>query len=502
MFSSRINSRNLLWLAFAGLTSFLVSAIPYALGSLWIHVFTGSTRADHMPGGSDYLDYWHEVIAFMAKPFHSGYFGYQEVHASLGGAGVHGIWLNSLYALWGKLFGWTALSPFYFNACCLSVGAFLFLALTKSGTRDMVRMVLFSAVFFMFCFSLDHFTPDAISFSISLILAGLTYRFLNHGKRDIDLVAMACVTMFAMLTRVSWAPMLLVIAVLYMARGRKIYWRYVFLLLVAIVALSTAYSLFASPVPFKDTLYAFGLFDFFSSKSWPIISKLLAYSFTSIFNVHSENYASNYFTLVFLSISFIMTAYFMYKKDYSRAAVSALPLFTSLVFALRHWFNGAIGVRHVAPHFFIPLFAICFFELKGFFTFFTIVNFVLYPPFLNFHRDILYSEFETNFTWKDIEKIRPLFTDNIDLSTCTENPWSCTVDIDEYTKMLLALPPRVAFNSIVPETYEGHVPLKARYLFIRHGLKTFMPLLGQEPRLIFTSPYGDLYENRSFDAKK
>ena len=65
---------------------------------------------DSVPVWSDELSYWHEVLSFSQKGLNFGYYSINEVVPTYLSFETHGFGTISVYALFGKFFGWKTYS--------------------------------------------------------------------------------------------------------------------------------------------------------------------------------------------------------------------------------------------------------------------------------------------------------------------------------------------------------------------------------------------------------
>jgi hypothetical protein len=96
--------------------------------------------------------------------------------------GSHGFGTVSIYALFGKVFGWKAYSLVMANAFFLSV-AFLFFTLTvRTSTTNMVFILLFTLTFTPLVLFSSTSMTELLNYSLLIIYVGILYRYFESER--------------------------------------------------------------------------------------------------------------------------------------------------------------------------------------------------------------------------------------------------------------------------------------------------------------------------------
>ena len=94
----------------------LLIALPEILLFITTDIIVHHSVFDSVPCWSDELAYWHEILSFSQKGFNFGYYTVNEALPTCMSFGTHGFGAVSIYALFGKIFGWKAYSMVIANA--------------------------------------------------------------------------------------------------------------------------------------------------------------------------------------------------------------------------------------------------------------------------------------------------------------------------------------------------------------------------------------------------
>lgn len=478
------------WALFAAL---LAVAIPLAASCLWLHVYWGVDHSRYLPIISDSLDYWHEIVNMAQAPCDTGYYGYQETHAPLGGWGGHAPWTILAYAWLMKWAGAVPSVVLDLNAGYLAAGVLAYLLLTRADGARMGLVVALCAVFAPIQLGLAWLFPDSLNIALACVVAGLLAQALDKdADRTAFWLLLGCCAVMVLLHK-SWITLFpLFVAITYL-KHRRCWWRY-FLVGTAVMLVCWAANTFlTAPYPFKESFQAYGIRELLSGKFSKALH-LLQYNATSLFHYTREILYGNLIGLTMLAVSFAGLGAAVWKRRWSEAALWAYVPFTVVAYIFGHLFNGMIAIRHLAPVFLIPLLCLGLRRSKGLFLFFLAANILLYPAFLSAFRQLVHVEYASAGTQQTVDALRPVLAGLLE-RTPGASPWCHTVASEEYYPELLALPPGLAFNYVRPEDPSLKAPLKSRYLLVKHP-ERFLPLFRTPPRLLLKTPDMAVYENR------
>lgn len=162
-----LKSAGFLWLVFLPLLCCMIYCLK-----------TGNSIRDiYLPASqwNDEIIYYKEVEGMLHYGMPLGYFGYSENHALIGSLSVWSPVLLLPWYLWGLLFGWNMLSPFWCNIVLLMLAMGIFYFLVKPIWRQVLWITIFYSVFL-------HFTRYALSaqveapiYALLIVCLGLIY---------------------------------------------------------------------------------------------------------------------------------------------------------------------------------------------------------------------------------------------------------------------------------------------------------------------------------------
>lgn len=131
---------------------------------------------------NDELFYFKQVEAMLSRGYPYGYFGFNESHAlKLSFAA----WSPVLVLPWlilGKLFGWTLLSPIYYNIFIMMAAFALYVLLAKPSWKQLGILTILVCVFTPFTRYMLSGMPECICFGMLIVFYGLMCRYLEEEK--------------------------------------------------------------------------------------------------------------------------------------------------------------------------------------------------------------------------------------------------------------------------------------------------------------------------------
>src|ERR1035437_757492 len=175
-----INKRNITQI----FVSLLLIASPWIILFITTRLLFHQSVFNSVPCWSDELSYWHEVLSFSQKGFNFGYYTMNEALPHFLSFGSHGFGTVSMYALFGKVFGWKAYSLVIANAFFLSLAFIVFSFLVRTSTRNLLSILFFTLTFTpLILFSSTSMT-ELLNYSLLIIYVGILYRyFRNEGSK-------------------------------------------------------------------------------------------------------------------------------------------------------------------------------------------------------------------------------------------------------------------------------------------------------------------------------
>ncbi len=339
----------------------LFAMIPVVAGLLRL-LIDGHGIADIWPVDSLWNDeamYYKQVEGIVKCGIPQGFFGYNESAAE---SLTFGAWTPLIlfpWALWGKIFGWSFISPFIFNFFILSVSFLIYAILTKPGFRE-VCILFFVMLAFTpisrFAFS---YMPEIMIIAHLIVLAGL---FVSAGKSPsiTKQVLMYLILLFLVIIR----PYFAVLFVLPFLSGFKFCGkkRIIITAVTVVTALISlvAYAFFSGryTAAYYEDMYAGYLDKIFTHGPRLVLKEMLAslsFNWTMVW-IYIKNSVVSYSAIGAYFATFLLTDVmllavsvwlFISKKVYK--AWSFLLLFlaqTAVLLAVLILYNVFDGYRH------------------------------------------------------------------------------------------------------------------------------------------------------------
>jgi len=159
--------------------------------SPWIVLFCTTFLIAHqsvfhsVPCWSDELAYWHEILSFSQKGFNFGYYTMNETLPTYLSFGSHGFGTVSVYALFGKIFGWKTYSIIIANSFFVSLAFLLLTSLVKISTKNLLLLFFFSLTYSPLLLFSSTSMSELLNFSVLIIYVGLLHVYYKHEERKI-----------------------------------------------------------------------------------------------------------------------------------------------------------------------------------------------------------------------------------------------------------------------------------------------------------------------------
>jgi len=165
------------------LLGLLLIASPWILLFITVHVIAHQTVFNSVPCWSDELSYWHEILSHSRKCLDFGYYSMNEAVPTYLSFGTHGFGTISVYALFGKIFGWKAYSMVLANAFFVSLAFLFFQLIAKVSAKRTLYILLFSLTYTpLILFSSTSMT-ELLNYSVLIIYFGtLSVYFKSENK--------------------------------------------------------------------------------------------------------------------------------------------------------------------------------------------------------------------------------------------------------------------------------------------------------------------------------
>jgi hypothetical protein len=247
------------------LVAMAVIAMLPAIITWWLpHYCFKAELRDYVPATlcqryNDATMYWLEINSFAKAGFHTGYFGREEdtARCSL----VHFGWQNFIVYVYGPLaamINWKPWSSVIWNPIMLSIALFSYLVFVRSQWKQTLMTGLFIITFWPVLFFLPTMMTESFHYCVAILAAAgytCTLNSLSDGNRRAAWLT-TIVLFIGTVARPSWAPLLLLAAILAMEQSS---WKsYIVAGFVGFFICVLAYSLFLQMMPDTRTYSATG----------------------------------------------------------------------------------------------------------------------------------------------------------------------------------------------------------------------------------------------------
>ena len=230
--------------------SLLLICSPWFLLFFTTSILAHHSVFDSVPCWSDELAYWHEVLSFSQKGFNFGYYTMNEVLPTYLSFGTHGFGAVSVYALFGKVFGWKAYSMVIANAFFVSLAFFVLTILVKTSFRYKILILFFTLSYVPFIlFSCTSMT-ELLNISILILYVGMLHIYFKQGGWNWLAILLVFCTLISFI-RIIY--IILFLPVLFKRKNEfkfdRRFWLYVVIWIAVSSMLFLLNNLFVSPYP-------------------------------------------------------------------------------------------------------------------------------------------------------------------------------------------------------------------------------------------------------------
>lgn len=289
--------------------------------SPWIVLFCTTCIIAHqsvfhsVPCWSDELAYWHEILSFSQKGFDFGYYTINETVPACFSFGTHGFGTVSIYALFGKIFGWKTYSIVIANSVFVSLAFLIILSIVKISTKKILLILFFSLTYPPLLLFSSTSMSELLNFSVLIIYFSLLHEYFKYEKKKWLLF------LLIFCTAISFIRIIYIVLYLPLFFKRINKFRFDFKLLLYFVLwlvisgiLFLLNNLFVSPYPGSF------LNELFISKGFPEFVRIFATHFIentwNFINPFSENIIQvlqRYFLISVLLICLVKSTIFQSK---------------------------------------------------------------------------------------------------------------------------------------------------------------------------------------------
>lgn len=140
-----------------------------------------------------------ESVAGMGTP--SGYFGFNESHALIGGFAAWSPLIVMPWALWGVIFGWSYSSVFVCNIVLFSVALALFVFLAEPEFKELGALFVLLLLFPSFTIHLLNALPEIVLMSFMAVFLGLAVRSAKREPKAASIAVMFVIAAYLTMVR-------------------------------------------------------------------------------------------------------------------------------------------------------------------------------------------------------------------------------------------------------------------------------------------------------------
>ncbi len=169
---------------------------------------------------NDELFYFKQVEGIVEYGYPYGYFGFNESHALRLSFAAWSPVLVFPWIIWGKIFGWSLLSPIYCNLFLMMLTLALYVLIVKPSNKQLGLLTILYCVFPLFTRYILSGMPEVICFSLLIIFYALSVSFLEEEK-NWKLIILFIISVLLTLMRPYLLLFLLLSMGLWIRRNKK-----------------------------------------------------------------------------------------------------------------------------------------------------------------------------------------------------------------------------------------------------------------------------------------
>lgn len=186
--------------------------LPWVVLLLLLRIYCGASLADAIPGGGDFILYWHEIATYASVGFKGGYYGFEELVApatrlGIGGFGAHSAFFSMLFGSIGAWLGWGPSSGTIYSLGAVSLGVTGFVLLTWGDRRlHILAGALLLTDIYIYGY-LAKCSPEGVHVACAFLFAGLFIRYFEASRthsKTVWFITLYVLIVFASLLRYSW----------------------------------------------------------------------------------------------------------------------------------------------------------------------------------------------------------------------------------------------------------------------------------------------------------
>ena len=217
----------------------LALLIPIAVSLIYCLIRGVSLGELYLPASynNDCVYYYKLVGAAVRYGSPTGYFGFNESHAAIGGFAAWNPLIILPWVLWGVVFGWHYSSVFVCNIVLFSLALAAFVWLSEIDFKGLAVLFVMLLLFPSFTIHLLNVLPEVLMASVVLIYLGFAVRAVNRGAKTSYIVVMYVAAAYLTMVR-PYMVLLMILPAYYLGKNKKKLAGFISFVLVAIGSLA------------------------------------------------------------------------------------------------------------------------------------------------------------------------------------------------------------------------------------------------------------------------
>ncbi|MCR4678893.1 MAG: hypothetical protein K5679_09070 [Lachnospiraceae bacterium] len=208
--------------ALLALKILIAFAVPFVISALYCLVRGVSLTDLYLPASynNDCVFYYKLVDAIVTKGGPTGFFGFNESHAMIGGFAAWSPLLLIPWTLWGVIFGWTYSTVIWCNLTLFGIALAIFVGLAEVDFKTLGALFVMLLLFPSFSINAMNVLPEIVVVSVMLVYLGFAIRAASKGPRTPYIAVMYIIAAYLTITR-PYMLLLMIIPTYYLGKRTK-----------------------------------------------------------------------------------------------------------------------------------------------------------------------------------------------------------------------------------------------------------------------------------------
>ncbi len=200
----------------------LALAFPFLLGVIYCLIRGISIGDLYLPASynNDCVFYYKLVDSIVNKGWPTGFFGFNESHALIGGFAAWSPLLVMPWALWGVVFGWSYSAVIWCNLVLFAVAFAYFVYLADLDFKRLAALFIAFLLFPSFSIHLMNVLPEIIVGALTFVYLGFAIRSANRGPKVSYVIVMYVIAGYLTITR-PYMILFMILPTFYLAKLTK-----------------------------------------------------------------------------------------------------------------------------------------------------------------------------------------------------------------------------------------------------------------------------------------